>query len=204
MGISPQDAKKLREETGCGMMDCKHALEETGGEFEAAKEYLRKKGIAKAEKKSVRAAGEGVIGHYIHSNGKIGVLVEVRCETDFASRSDGFKQLVKDLSMHVAAMNPLAVSAEGFAPQILERERRIASESDDVLQKPENIRPKIVEGKIKKFLKDNALLEQPFVKDPNITVGDYVKQTAGKIGENVRVVRFVRIELGAEGMSVVS
>ncbi|MHC4662182.1 MAG: translation elongation factor Ts [Planctomycetota bacterium] len=203
MGTSPTDVKKLRDETACGMMDCKRALEESSGDFDKAKEYLRKKGIARADKKSGRAAGEGAIGNYIHSNGKIGVLVEVRCETDFVARSDDFKQLLKDLSMHVAAMNPLAVSEDGFPEEELARERRIAEGSDEVLKKPENIRPKIVEGKIKKFVKEHALLNQPFVKDPNITVSDRVKELAGKVGENMQVIRFVRMELGAEGANVV-
>ncbi|TET35161.1 MAG: translation elongation factor Ts [Planctomycetota bacterium] len=203
MAISTQDIKQLRDATGCGMMDCKRALEESSGNVDSAKEYLRKKGIAKAEKKSGRTTGEGAIGHYIHSNGKIGVLVEIRSETDFVARSDDFQQLIKDVAMHIAAMNPLAVNEESFPKVVLARERRIASESDEVLKKPEKIRPKIVEGKVKKFIKENALLNQAFVKDQNITVDDRVKETAGKVGENIKVVRFVRIELGSETASVV-
>jgi elongation factor Ts len=196
MSIDASLVKKLREETGSGMMDCKKALTETNGEFEKAKDYLRKKGEAKAEKKSSRSAGEGRIGSYIHHNGKVGTLVELRTETDFVARNEAFSDLLKTLCMQVAATAPIALRKEDIPDGIIERERAVYAESDEVLAKSEKIRPKIVEGKLKKFYKSACLLEQSLVSDETKTVGDLIKESVAKFGENITLVRFARFELG--------
>ncbi|KAH9300806.1 hypothetical protein KI387_012389 [Taxus chinensis] len=194
--ISAALVKQLREETGAGMMDCKKALTETGGDLEKAQEFLRKKGLASADKKSGRIAAEGRIGSYIHDS-RIGVLIEVNSETDFVARGDIFKQLVEDLAMQVVAYPQVQyVSTEDIPKKVVEKEREIEMQREDLLAKPENIREKIVEGRITKRLYEIALLEQPFIKDDSILVKDFVKQAVASLGENIRVRRFVRYNLG--------
>ncbi|XP_073313415.1 polyprotein of EF-Ts, chloroplastic [Primulina huaijiensis] len=197
--ISPAQVKQLREETGAGMMDCKKALSETGGDMVRAQEYLRKKGLASADKKSSRATAEGRIGSYIHDS-RIGVLIEVNCETDFVARGDIFKELVEDLAMQVAACPQVQyLNTEDVPKEIVDNERELEMQREDLLSKPEQIRSKIVDGRIKKRVEDMALLEQPFIKDDKIAVKDWVKQTVSTIGENIQVKRFVRYNLG-EGL----
>ena len=187
---------ELRARTGAGMMDCKKALEETGGNLEKAIDVLRQKGAAKAEKRAGREASEGLIGSYVHHDGSVGVLVELNCETDFVARTEDFKGLARDLALHIAATNPLAVRIEDLPPELVERERQIYEKQVADQKKPEHIRAKIVEGMMKKYYEDNVLLEQKFVKDDKRTVGELVKELSGKTGENVQVRRFVRFELG--------
>ncbi|XP_019255642.1 PREDICTED: uncharacterized protein LOC109234212 isoform X2 [Nicotiana attenuata] len=197
--ISPALVKQLREETGAGMMDCKNALSETGGDIVKAQEYLRKKGLASADKKSSRATAEGRIGSYIHDS-RIGVLVEVNCETDFVSRGDIFKELVDDLAMQVAAYPQVQyLVPEDVPEEIINKEREIEMQKEDLLSKPEQIRSKIVDGRINKRLEELALLEQPYIKNDKLVVKDWVKQTIATIGENIKVKRFVRYNLG-EGL----
>jgi elongation factor Ts len=194
--ISAKDIAELRKRTGAGMMDCKKALEENAGDQSKAAEWLRAKGILKAEKREGREAREGRIEFYHHHNGKVAVLVEVNCETDFVARTEGFIALCKDVAMHIASAAPLSVSADQLAPEIVERERRIYTEQVAAEGKPEAIRAKIVEGKVRKFLSEVCLLDQPFVKDDKQTVGELVKLMSGKTGENIQVRRFVRYQLG--------
>ncbi|XP_073122687.1 polyprotein of EF-Ts, chloroplastic isoform X2 [Henckelia pumila] len=197
--ISPALVKQLREETGAGMMECKKALAETGGDMVRAQEYLRKKGLASADKKASRATAEGRIGSYIHDS-RIGVLIEVNCETDFVARGDIFKELVEDLAMQVAACPQVQyLNTEDVPKEIVHNERELEMQREDLLSKPEQIRSKIVDGRIKKRLEDMALLEQPFIKDDKVVVKDWVKQTVSTIGENIKVKRFVRYNLG-EGL----
>jgi elongation factor Ts len=198
--FSAKDVAALRARTGAGMMDCKKALEETGGDLEKAVDLLKQRGIAKAEKRSERGALEGLIGHYVHFNGKVAVLVEVNCETDFVARTDDFQNLVRDLAQHIAGTPtpPIAVSTEQVPADLVARERAIYDAQVAETGKPEAVRGKIVEGKIKKFYEERVLLEQPFVKDDKQKVGDLVKGLSGKTGENIQVRRFVRWELGAE------
>ncbi len=198
MGVSAVEIKSLREKTGAGIMDCKAALQASEGDIEKSIDFLRKKGLATATKKSSRATDEGSIGSYIHYGGKIGVLVEVNCETDFVARNPEFQTLVKDLSMQVAGSNPapLYVRKEEVPEEIIEHERAIFKAQAMESKKPEAVIEKIAEGKIKKFLKSICLMEQPFLKDPEITVSDLVAQTISKVGENIQVRRFVRFQLG--------
>lgn len=189
---------ELRARTGAGMMDCKKALEETGGDLEQAVDVLRKKGAAKADKRAGREASEGVIGSYVHFDGRIGVLVELNCETDFVARTEDFKTLARDLAVHVAATRPLAVRIEDLPPDVVARERQVYEAQVAEQKKPENIRAKIVEGMLKKFYEERVLLEQKFVKDDKRTVGDLVKELSSKTGENVQLRRFARFELGGE------
>lgn len=196
MAITAKDVAELRQRTGAGMMDCKKALEETGGNLEKAVEWLRAKGISKAEKRSGREVKEGRIEVYHHHNAKLGVLVEVNCETDFVARNEDFIQLCRDLAMHIASAAPLAVRVEDIPAEVVERERRIFEEQVAAEGKPEAVRAKIVEGKLKKFYSESVLLEQPFVKDDKVKVGDLVKAVSGKTGENIQVRRFVRFLLG--------
>ena len=195
--ITAKEVSDLRGRTGAGMMDCKKALQETGGDLDKAVALLRKKGIAKAEKRSSRTAQEGAIGSYVHFNGKVAVLVELNCETDFVARTDGFQDLARDLAMHIASARPLALSADDLPADVLERERAIFEAQVAESGKPEQVRPKIVEGKMKKFFQESVLMEQAFVKDDKKSITDLVKETSGKVGENVVVRRFVRYELGA-------
>jgi elongation factor Ts len=195
--ISAKDVSELRARTGAGMMDCKKALQETGGEMEKAVDLLRQKGIAKAEKRSDRAATEGVLGSYVHFNGKVGVLVEVNCETDFVARTDDFQALAKDLALHIASAKPLAVTADEMPSDVVERERAIFEAQVAESGKPEQVRPKIIEGKLRKFYEEHVLMQQAFVKDDSKSIEDLVKEVSGKVGENIVVRRFVRYELGA-------
>ena len=199
MEISAQQVKELREKTGAGMMDCKKALTEAAGDLEQAIVILRKKGLASAQKKAGRAAAEGMVGHYIHMGGKIGVLVEVNCETDFAARSDDFQTLVKDIAMHVAASNPRWTRREDVTPEELQKEKEIYKDQARASGKPEHIVDKIAEGKLESFYKETCLYDQAFVKDPNISVEQLINNLIGKIGENIRVRRFVRYVTG-EGL----
>jgi len=194
--VSPKDVKELRDRTGAGMMDCKKALEETGGNIDKAVEYLRKTGAAKAEKRAGRTATEGVIGHYLHHNGKIAVLVELNCETDFVARNEEFVQVARYLAEHVAAAAPMAVDKDQIPPEKVEQERRIFIEQVKQSGKPANMIEKIVDGKIEAYYKDVALLHQAWVRDPKKTVGDLVKELSAKTGENIQVRRFVRYQLG--------
>lgn len=197
--VSAALVKQLREETGAGMMDCKKALAETEGDLEKAQEYLRKKGLSTADKKSSRLAAEGRIGSYIH-DARIGVLIEVNCETDFVGRSEKFKELVDDLAMQVAACPPQVqyVSIEDVPSSTVEKEKVLEMQREDLQSKPESIRERIVEGRISKRLGELALLEQPFIRDDGVLVKDLVKQTVAAIGENIKVRRFVRFTLGEE------
>jgi len=187
---------ELRARTGAGMMDCKRALEETGGDLEQAVDLLRKKGAAKADKRAAREASEGVIGSYIHHDGTIGVLVELNCETDFVARTEDFQTLARELAVHIAATKPLAVRIEDLPPDVVQREKRVYDEQVAEQKKPENIRGKIVEGMLKKFYEDNVLLEQKHVRDEKRTIGELVKELSAKTGEKIEVRRFVRFELG--------
>ncbi|MBO8229982.1 elongation factor Ts [Prochlorococcus marinus str. MU1404] len=195
--ITAKLVKDLRDKTGAGMMDCKKALKETDGNVDKALEWLRKKGIASAEKKSGRVAAEGSIGSYIHTGSRVGVLLELNCETDFVARGDIFQSLLKDVSMQVAACpNVEYVSIDEIPSNIVEKEKQIEMGRDDLSGKPEQIKEKIVEGRIAKRLNELVLLSQPYIKDSSLTVEDLVKQAAAKIGENIKVRRFTRYTLG--------
>lgn len=197
--ISPALVKQLREESGAGMMDCKKALSESGGDIVKAQEFLRKKGLASADKKASRATAEGRIGSYIHDS-RIGILLEVNCETDFVSRGDIFKELVDDLAMQAAACPQVQyVVTEDVPEEFVNKEREIEMQKEDLLSKPEQIRSKIVDGRIRKRLEELALLEQPYIKNDKVVVKDWVKQTIATVGENIKVKRFVRFNLG-EGL----
>jgi len=196
MTITAKDVAELRKRTGAGMMDCKKALEENGGDMDKAAEWLRAKGILKAEKRADREAREGRIEVYHHHNGKLAVMVEINCETDFVARTEDFMALCKDVAMHIASAAPLAVSAADVPAETVERERRIFEEQVAAEGKPEAVRAKIVEGKVRKFYSEVALLDQPFVKDDKMTVGELVKAASGKTGENIQVRRFSRFQLG--------
>ena len=196
MAITAAVVKQLREMTGIGMMKCKEALEAADGDLEKAVEYLRKQGLSAAEKKAGRETHEGYVASYIHSNGKIGVLVEMKCETDFVARNEDFRALCRDLCMQVAAAKPQWVSQDGVPEDLLEKERDIYREQ--FKDKPAQAIEKIVEGKLDAFCKERCLLEQPFVKDPKTTVIDRVKGLVAKLGENITVARFVRMQLGEE------
>ncbi|HEV8583272.1 MAG TPA: translation elongation factor Ts [Thermoanaerobaculia bacterium] len=194
--ITAQMVKELRERTGAGMMDCKNALGETKGDIDAAVDALRKKGLAAAAKKAGRVTAEGAVGSYIHAGGKIGVLVEVNCETDFVARTDQFQELVRDIAMHIAASDPRFVRREEVTPDALERERAIFREQALASGKPANVVERIVEGKMEKYYSEFVLLEQPFVKNPDLTVAQLIAEKVGKIGENIQVRRFARYKLG--------
>ncbi len=196
--ISAKDVAELRRQTGAGMMDCKKALAESGGDFAKATEWLRAHGVARADKRAGREAKQGLVESYVHHSGKIGVLLEINCETDFVARTEDFKQLARDVAMHIAAAAPIAVSADQLPAEVVERERRIYTEQVAQEGKPEAIRAKIVEGKLKKFYSEAVLLDQPFVKDDKRTVGEVVKELSGKTGENVMVRRFARYQLGED------
>ncbi len=199
MEISASMVKELREKTGAGMMECKKALQETNGNIEKAIEYLREKGIASAAKKAGRIAAEGLVEAYIHSNGRIGVLVEVNCETDFVAKTDSFKNFVHDIAIHIAAANPQFLNRVEVPQEVLEKEKEILRVQALNEGKPANIVERMVEGRIEKFYKEFCLLEQPFVKNPDINIDTLVKEQIAKIGENINIRRFVRYELG-EGL----
>jgi elongation factor Ts len=196
--ISAKDVKELRDRTGAGMMECKAALGEAGGDMERAIDILRAKGAAKAAKRAERETKEGAIGSYIHMGGRIGVLVEVGCETDFVARNDEFQKLVRDIAMHIAAAAPVAVRREDFPADLVERERAVYLEQTRESGKPEAIWNKIVDGKLEKFFAEGALLEQPFVKNPDVTVGQLVTDVSAKTGEKMEVRRFARFALGEQ------
>jgi elongation factor Ts len=196
MEISAAKVKELRERTGAGMMDCKKALTEAGGDMERAVELLREKGLASAAKKAGRVAAEGIIDAYIHAGGRIGVLVEVNCETDFVAKNTDFREFVHDVAMHIAAANPQYVRREEVPAEVVEREREILKQQTLNEGKPEHIVDKIVEGRIDKFFKEVCLLEQPFVKDPDKTVDQLVKEKIAQIGENISIRRFSRFVVG--------
>ena len=190
--------KKLRDKTSAGIMDCKEALKETKGDLEKAVDYLRQKGLAVARKRAGRAATEGQISSYIHAGGKIGVMVEVNCETDFTARSDAFMDFVKNLAMHIAATGPLAISQEDLDPEVVAREREIYRAQALETSKPVKIIDKIVDGKLQKFYQEVCLLEQPYVRDTDMTIADLLNELRAKTGENVVMRRFVRYQLGEE------
>lgn len=199
MQITAQAVKDLRERTGLGMMDCKKALQETGGNMEEAVTWLRKKGLAKSSKLASRIASEGTITSYIHGAGKIGVMVEVNCETDFTARNDAFQQLAKDIAMHIAAANPSYLAREDVPSDIVDRERDIARGQMKDSGKPENIIEKIIDGKIDKFYQENCLMEQGYVKDPSKSIQTMVNENIATIGEKITIRRFERYALG-EGL----
>jgi elongation factor Ts len=188
--------KQLREKTGAGMMDCKKALLEVKGDMDKAIEFLRKKGLATAQKRAGRAMTEGTIQSYIHMTGKLGVMVEVNCETDFVAKNEDFQEFAKNIAMHIAASNPLGIKPEDIPEEIVESEKDIYRAQALDMGKPENILDKIVEGKLKKFYQENCLLNQPFVRDPDISVADLMNELIAKIGENITVKRFVRYQIG--------
>lgn len=196
MAISASEVKKLRDKTGAGMMDCKRALQEADGNMDAAVEALRKQGIAKAEKKSGRAANEGRITSYIHPGGRIGVLLEVNCETDFVAKTDDFQTLTSDIAMQIAAMNPVAVSRAEVDEALIKKERKLYREQALDEGKPEHIIDKIVDGRIDKFFSEVVLLEQPFVKENDKSIEQLITESIATLGENISVNRFVRYELG--------
>ena len=198
MDITSGMVKQLRDKTGAGMMDCKEALTASDGDFNKAIDYLRKKGMAAATKRSSKAAKEGTIASYIHMGGKIGVMVELNCETDFVAKTAAFQNLAKDLAMHVAAANPLYLRPEDIPAGVLEREKEICRSQALQERKPEKIWEKIIEGKLKKYYEDACFLEQKFVKNTDITIGTLVKDMMAKTGENIIVRRFARFQLGDE------
>lgn len=198
MTVSAQMVKKLREKTGAGMMDCKKALVETGGDEDKAIVSLREKGLAAAQKKSGRATSEGFIGSYVHMTGKLGVMVEVKCETDFVAKSEKFQEFAKNLAMQIAAANPLAVSPEDLPQDLIEKEKAIYLKQAMDEGKPENIAQKIVEGRIKKYYKEVCLLAQPFIKDDSLTIQDLLNELVTVLGENIQIGRFSRMVIGED------
>lgn len=196
MAISTQDIKKLRDATGVGMMDAKKALEEAGGDQEKALEVLRKKGQAKAEKRSERSANAGLVEAYVHMN-RVGAMVEVNCETDFVARTDDFQQFIKDIAMHVAASNPRYLKPDNIPEAEIDKEKAIYEE--ELKDKPENVRDQIIEGKLNKFYEQVCLYHQPFIKDPEKTIDAYQTELIAKLGENIVISQFKRMELGVHG-----
>ncbi len=199
MEVSAASVKELREKTGAGFVDCKKALTETNGDIEKAVDYLRQKGLSAAAKKAGRVASEGVVGSYIHGGGKIGVLIEVNCETDFVAKNEDFLNFVKDVAMHIAAANPVCMERNDLPQDILEREKAVVKAQALESGKPEKVIEKMVEGRMEKFYAESCLLEQPFVKNPDIKIGDYLNQTVAKIGEKISIRRFTRYQMG-EGL----
>ena len=199
--ITAQMVKQLRERSGVGFMDCKKALVETNGNMAEAELYLRKQGIAVAQKKASREANEGAIGSYIHAGSKLGVLVEVNCETDFVARTDEFRQFVHDLAMHIAATDPQCIRKEDVSPDVLEKEKQVQRERALQEGKPERVLDKIVEGRLGKFYQEICLLEQPFVKDNSVTVGELLTSKIAKLGEKIAVSRMARFKVGEDASS---
>ncbi len=196
MDITAKMVKELRDSSGAGMMDCKKALTECGGDMDKAMDYLRTKGIASASKKEGRATSEGLVSSYIHGGGKVGVLIEVACETDFVARTDDFQEFVRNVAMHIAAASPVAVSREEVDSTLIEKEREIYREQMKEQNKPEAIIDKIVDGKVDKYYSEIVLLEQKYVKDPDMTIADYVNSIIGSLGENMAIKRFSRFQIG--------
>lgn len=195
MGISAAQVKELREKSGAGIMDCKEALKEADGQVEAAMDVLRKRGLSKAAKRAGRATGEGLVGSYIHAGGKIGVLVEVNCETDFVAKTETFQQLVKDLAMHVAAANPLYVSRDQVPEEVVEKEREIFLSQAREEDKPEKVLDRIVEGRMDKYLEEVCLVDQPYIRDTDRTVQEHIAEAVAQLGENIVVRRFARFHV---------
>jgi elongation factor Ts len=194
--ISAKLVKELREKTGAGMMDCKEALVASGADMAQAIDFLRKKGLATAQKRAGRATSEGTLAAYIHLGGKLGVLVEVNSETDFVAKNDQFQEFAKNIAMHVAATNPLGIRPEDVPPEVVAKEREIYVAQAKETGKPDKVIEKIVEGKLKKFFEDNCLLQQRYVRNPDITVGDLLNELIAKMGENISIRRFVRFQVG--------
>ncbi len=194
--ISAKLVKELRENTGVGMMDCKEALVASGGDMAQAVDFLRKKGLASAQKRAGRATSEGTLAAYIHMGGKLGVMVEVNSETDFVAKNNQFQEFAKNIAMHIAASNPLGIRPEDVPPEVVAKEREIYAVQAKETGKPEKVIEKIVEGKLKKFFEDNCLLQQRYVRNPDITVGDLLNELIAKIGENISIRRFVRYQVG--------
>merc|ERR1719171_2024948 len=195
--VDAKTVKKLRDATGAGMMDCKKALVENDMDMDAAMEFLRKKGLAQADKKASRAAKEGIIETYIHTGAKLGVMVEVNCETDFVAKRPEFSELAKPVAMQIAASPTVEVVSEAdISPDFIEREKKIEAQSEDLQGKPEQIVEKIVSGRVQKLMKTKLLLEQPYIRDPNMNVDELVKSYVSKLGENIKVARFVRFNVG--------
>jgi len=199
MAVTAQMVKALRDKTGTGMMDCKKALSETGGDEEKAIAWLREKGLSRAREKAGRAVSEGVIGSYIHSNGKIGVMVEIKCETDFVAKAEKFKELSKNIAMQIAAANPICLAPEDLPPEMVEKEREIFKNQAMGEGKPEHSAEKIIEGRLKKYYKEVCLLEQPYIRDDKLTVRDLVGEAVAVLGENIQLGRFTRMALGEDG-----
>ena len=194
--ISATLVKQLREKTGAGMMDCKQALVQCDADMDKAVDFLRKKGLATAQKRAGRAMTEGTVQSYIHMGGKLGVMVEVNCETDFVAKNEDFLNFAKNIAMHIAATNPLGIRPEDVPEAVVNREKEIYQAQALEMGKPENVVPKIVEGKMNKFFKDNCLLNQPYVRDPELSVEDLLNELIAKIGENISIKRFVRFQTG--------
>ena len=194
--ISAELVKELREKTGAGIMDCKRALAESDADMDKAVEFLRKKGLATAAKRAGRALTEGVVQSYIHMGGKLGVMVEVNCETDFVAKNDEFQEFARNIAMHIAATNPLGVTPEEIPEEVINKEKDIYLAQAKEMGKPDNIVDKIAEGKLKKFIQENCLMNQPYVRDPDITVTDLLNELIAKIGENISISRFVRFHVG--------
>lgn len=194
--ISAGMVKELREKTGAGMMDCKNALSEVNGNIENAIAFLRKKGLATAQKRAGRALNEGIIQSYIHMTGKLGVLVEVNCETDFVAKNEDFQEFAKNIAMHIAASNPLGITPEDVPENLIEKEKEIYRAQALEMGKPENVIDKIVEGKLKKFYEESCLLNQPYVRDTDISIADLLNALIAKIGENISIKRFIRYQIG--------
>jgi len=194
--ITAEMVKELRAKTGSGIMDCKQALKECDGDNDKALDFLRKKGLATAQKRSGRATSEGVVQSYIHMGGKIGVLVEVNCESDFVAKTDDFKEFAKNIAMHIAAANPLGLNPEDVPEEVIAKEREIYSARAIEQGKPENMIDKIVDGQINKFYKDSCLLSQAYIRDPKKSIADLLNDVIAKIGENIKIKRFARFQLG--------
>ena len=196
--FTAKDVMALRQRTGAGMMEAKKALEESSGDMDKAAEALRVKGIAKADKRAGKQTSEGIITSYIHHNGKVGVLVEVNCETDFVARTDDFKSLAREIALHIASAAPIAVDRDGVPVEKVEVERRIAEEQAKASGKPANIVERMVQGKVDSYYKDNCLVHQPWIREPKKSIADLIKETSAKVGENIQVRRFVRFQMGEE------
>ena len=194
--ISAAMVKQLREKTGAGIMDCKEALSETGGDIDQAVDYLRKKGLATAQRRAGRAMSEGIIQPYIHLGGKLGVLVEINCETDFVAKTEDFKEFAKNIAMHIAASSPVGIVPEDVSEEVINKEKEIYRAQALEMGKPEKMIDKIAEGKLNKFFKENCLMNQAYVRDPDVAVADVVNEVIAKVGENITIKRFTRFQIG--------
>jgi elongation factor Ts len=194
--ISATMVKQLREKTGAGIMDCKEALSQNNGDIDNAVDFLRKKGLATAQKRAGKAMSEGLIQPYIHMGGKLGVMVEINCETDFVAKNDDFKEFAKNIAMHIAATNPVGIASDDVPEEVINKEKEIYRAQAIELGKPENVIDKIVDGKLNKFYKDNCLLNQAYVRDPDVNISDLLNDLIAKMGENITIKRFVRFQIG--------